>query len=82
MFINQPITALFVLPRLPGSGCDQHFDGASGIYSEQTEAKKAAELAHTRIARAFATSWTNREPYLVTGTRGTWCGAPPKGMEI
>jgi hypothetical protein len=66
MFVNQPSTALLVLSRLPGSGRDQHFDGASGRYSEQAEAKKAAELAHTRIAQAFATRWPHSEPNLIT----------------
>jgi hypothetical protein len=65
MLVNQPSAALLVFAGLPWPGFDQHFDHASRRYSEQAKAKKAAELAHTRIAQSFAPCWTDGEPNLI-----------------
>jgi hypothetical protein len=72
MLINQPTAALFVLARSPGSGLDQYFDRAGGRHSEQTKAKKAAELAHTRIAQSFMPCRTNCKPNLITSSRAIY----------
>ena len=72
MLINQPSAALFVLAGSPGSGLDQYFDRAGGRHSEQTKTKKAAELAHTRIAQSFMPCWTNCKPNLITGGRAIY----------
>ena len=69
MLINQPSAALSVLAGSPRSGLDQYFDRAGGRHSEQTKTKKAAELAHTRIAQAFAPCWTDCKPNLITRRR-------------
>jgi hypothetical protein len=72
MLINQPSAALFVLAGSPWPGFDQHFDRARGGHPEQAKAKKAAELAHTRIAQAFAPCWADGEPNLITGRRAIY----------
>jgi hypothetical protein len=73
MLLNQPSAALFVLAGFPWPGLDQHFNRANGRYSEQAEAKKAAEPAHTRIAESFPPCWTNGEPDLITCRRAIYC---------
>jgi hypothetical protein len=60
------------LARSPGTGLDQHFDSASRRHAEQAKAKKATELAHTRIAQSFASSWTDGKPNLITGGRSVY----------
>jgi hypothetical protein len=36
---------------------------------EQTDAQEAAEFAHTRITKAFASCRTDCKPHLITGSR-------------
>jgi hypothetical protein len=65
---NQPSTAPPVVTGLPGLGFDHHLNRASGRYSEQAKAKQAAELAHTMVAQALASCWTDGKPNLIASS--------------
>jgi hypothetical protein len=66
VLVDQPSAALLVFAGLPWPGLDQYFDQCGGRYAKQAKAKKAPELAHSRITQAFASSWTHGKPNLIT----------------
>ena len=41
MLVNQASTTLLILPRLPGSGLDYHFDCARRCHPKQAEARRS-----------------------------------------
>jgi len=72
MFMDQTSTAVPVLTGTPWPWLDEHFDGASGRYSEQSETKKTAEPAHTWVAHTATRCRTDGKPHLITSSRAIY----------